>query len=60
AQKRQPSVKQPSVVKHTNIKETKSDNDDDFDYDKYLSDIDRRTSSSEAEIDDILSEYGKH
>ena len=33
---------------------------DDFDYDKYLSDIDRGTSSSnEAEIDDILNEFGR-
>lgn len=36
-----------------------SSNDDDFDYDKYLSDIDRQVSnSSESEIDDILNEYG--
>lgn len=35
--------------------------DDDFDYDKYLSDIDRNNSSSiESEIDDILNEYGSH
>lgn len=34
--------------------------DDDFDYDKYLSDIDKRTAVSEAEIDDILSEFGNH
>jgi K+-sensing histidine kinase KdpD len=35
--------------------------DDDFDYEKYLSDIDRTTTDSlESEIDDILNEYGKH
>ena len=35
------------------------DFEDDFDYDSYLSDIDRTdTSSIESEIDDILSEYG--
>lgn len=34
--------------------------DDDFDYDKYLSDIDRdqHSNSIESEIDDILNEYG--
>ena len=35
--------------------------DDDFDYDRYLSDIDRSPSNSiESEIDDILNEYGSH
>ncbi len=34
--------------------------DDDFDYDKYLSDIDKAPKdTSESEIDDILSEYGQ-
>lgn len=31
---------------------------DDFDYDKYLSDIDKSTVSKDDEIDDILKEYG--
>ncbi len=33
---------------------------DDFDYDKYLDDADRKPTSTESEIDDILSEFGKH
>lgn len=37
-----------------------SSSDDDFDYEKYLSDIDKKTGSTEAEIDDILSEFGRH
>ena len=37
--------------------ETGKDIDDDFDYDKYLSAIDRKQDSSESEIDDILNEY---
>ena len=38
---------------------TSYSDDDDFDYDKYLSDIDKDYSGSiESEIDDILSEYG--
>ena len=37
--------------------ETVKDIDDDFDYDKYLSAIDRKQDSSESEIDDILIEY---
>ena len=37
--------------------ETGKDIDDDFDYDKYLSGIDRKQDSSESEIDDILNEY---
>lgn len=63
APKRQPAAKQSSGTKNTRPAKTteeKSDNYDDFDYDKYLSDIDKRTAASEAEIDDILSEYGKH
>lgn len=37
---------------------TGSSDDDDFDYDKYLSDIDKEPQgSSESEIDDILNEY---
>ena len=31
---------------------------DDFDYDKYVSDIDKSVGATDAEIDDILSEYG--
>lgn len=61
--KRQPSVKRSSSD-YGRRSEKKSDarysNDDDFDYEKYLSDIDRRTVSNEDEIDDILNEYGKH
>lgn len=60
APKRQPPAKQPSGTHRASVKETKSDNYDDFDYDKYLSDIDKRTAVNESEIDDILSEYGKH
>lgn len=37
--------------------ETVKDIDDDFDYDKYISGIDRKQDSSESEIDDILNEY---
>ncbi len=40
--------------------QTESKSTDDFDYDKYLSDIDKKNNDSEAEIDDILNEYGKH
>lgn len=36
---------------------TVKDDTDDFDYDKYLSGIDRKQDSSESEIDDILNEY---
>lgn len=50
-----PQKKQPrSAAKADN-----SADDDDFDYDKYLSDIDRKSNSDESEIDDILNEY-KH
>lgn len=55
APKRQPSAKQSADIHRTN-----SESYDDFDYDRYLSDIDRRTAVNESEIDDILSEYGKH
>lgn len=59
APKRQPYTKQSSNA-HT-VQATKAKpEDDDFDYDKYLSDIDKRTAVNEAEIDDILSEYGNH
>ena len=61
--KRQPSIKQKSVTNSTRnakTEEANHSNYDDFDYDKYLSDIDRRTASNEAEIDDILSEFGNH
>ncbi len=34
--------------------------DDDFDYDKYLSDMDKPVNASDAEIDDILSEFGSN
>lgn len=36
---------------------TVKDDTDDFDYDKYLSDIDRKQDPNESEIDDILNEY---
>lgn len=63
APNRQPSAKRSSDTHSTRSAKTankRSDDYDDFDYDKYLSDIDRRTAVDEAEIDDILSEYGKH
>lgn len=63
APNRKPSAKQSSNTHSTYSAKTvnkSSDDYDDFDYDKYLSDIDRRTAVNEAEIDDILSEYGKH
>lgn len=62
APKRQPYTKQSSNAHgaHT-VQATKAKpEDDDFDYNKYLSDIDKRTAVNEAEIDDILSEYGNH
>ena len=37
---------------------TETADDDDFDYDKYLSGIDRKQDPNESEIDDILNEYG--
>ena len=37
---------------------SQSYDDDDFDYDKYMSDIDKPVNATDAEIDDILSEYG--
>lgn len=46
--------------RHPSAQTNYSNNDDDFDYDKYLSDIDRKSNATEAEIDDILSEYNKH
>lgn len=59
APKRQPYSKQSSNVHSTRAsKQPEKMSDDDFDYDKYMSEIDRRTSVDEAEIDDILSEYG--
>ncbi len=43
------------------IKEQMANDGDDFDYDKYLSDIDNTTSyDTESEIDDILNEFGSH
>ena len=36
---------------------TETADDDDFDYDKYLSGIDRKQDPNESEIDDILNEY---
>ena len=61
AAKRQPYSKQSSNVHSTHTSQKpKEMADDDFDYDKYMSDIDRRTSVNEAEIDDILSEFGNH
>jgi K+-sensing histidine kinase KdpD len=47
--------KRPVVKNEINL------DDDDFNYDKYLSDIDKNNSdsiSTESEIDDILSEFG--
>ena len=36
---------------------TETADDDDFDYDKYLSGIDRKQDPNESEIDDILNEF---
>ncbi|MEE1319064.1 MAG: hypothetical protein UHD05_06090 [Ruminococcus sp.] len=53
--KRRDELVKEQVASH---KET---SDDDFDYDKYLSDIDKTSSQSvESEIDDILNEFGSH
>lgn len=61
ASKRQAYSKQSSNVHSTHTAQPqKETSDDDFDYDKYMADIDRRTAASEAEIDDILSEFGNH
>ena len=54
-QKRSPS--KPARRAAPEHQETVKDIDDDFDYDKYLSGIDRKQDSSESEIDDILNEY---
>ena len=53
--KRRDELVKEQVANH---KETSGD---DFDYDKYLSDIDKTYSKSvESEIDDILNEFGSH
>lgn len=54
-QERRPS--KPARIATPVQQETGKDIDDDFDYDKYLSGIDRKQDSSESEIDDILNEY---
>lgn len=46
------------LEKLTNSLNSHDDIDDDFDYDKYLSDIDKPSGSYEQEIDDILNEFG--
>ena len=58
AMRRDEYVKEQRTKKESPSASRYSDDDDDFDYDKYLSDIDRPTSATDAEIDDILSEYG--
>ena len=53
--KRRDDLVKEQVANH---KET---SDDDFDYDMYLSDIDKTSSQSmESEIDEILNEFGSH
>lgn len=54
-QERRPSkpARRPAPAPQRTVK----DDTDDFDYDKYLSGIDRKQDSSESEIDDILNEY---
>lgn len=39
---------------------SQSYDNDDFDYEKYISDIDKPVTATDAEIDDILSEYGSN
>ena len=58
AMRRDEYVKEQRTKKESPSTSFYDDDDDDFDYDKYLADIDRPTSASDAEIDDILSEYG--
>nr|WP_296167050.1 hypothetical protein [uncultured Ruminococcus sp.] len=54
-QERRPSkpARRPAPAPQRTVK----DDTDDFDYDKYLSDIDRKQDLNESEIDDILNEY---
>lgn len=54
-QERKPSkpARRPAPAPQRTVK----DDTDDFDYDKYLSDIDRKQDPNESEIDDILNEY---
>ena len=54
-QERRPSkpARRPAPTPQRTVK----DDTDDFDYDKYLSDIDRKQDPNESEIDDILNEY---
>ena len=58
AKRRDEAVREKMAQKSSSY-DAYDDFEDDFDYDSYLSDIDRTdTSSIESEIDDILSEYG--
>ena len=54
-QERRPSkpARRPAPAPQRTVK----DDTDDFDYNKYLSDIDRKQDPNESEIDDILNEY---
>lgn len=54
-QERKPSkpTRRPAPTPQRTVK----DDTDDFNYDKYLSDIDRKQDPNESEIDDILNEY---
>lgn len=54
-QERRPS--KPARRPAPALQRTVKDDGDDFDYDKYLSDIDRKQDPNESEIDDILNEY---
>lgn len=51
-------AKRRDEIEREKRESSQSYDDDDFDYDKYMSDIDKPVSATDAEIDDILSEYG--
>ena len=58
AKRRDEAVREKMAQKSSSY-DAYDDFEDDFDYDSYLSDIDKTdTNSIESEIDDILSEYG--
>ena len=60
AKRRDEAVREKMAQKSSSY-DAYDDFEDDFDYDSYLSDIDKTDSSSiESEIDDILNEYGSH
>lgn len=58
AKRRDEAVREKMAQKSSSY-DAYDDFEDDFDYDSYISDIDKTdTNSIESEIDDILSEYG--